>query len=284
MKGITDKVFSFCQKAGGKYSVSEIAQTKPRAVRTYAELRELTAEIGYRNRRFFPLFRAQDQEHYRKTKIGQKGKRTKIIAAFYRPCEGKFKVDTPEKQERLEKMTADKAALMEEINRKNNKLFNKTDFGYFDELAWSLFQHYELRDTPLLDLTQSLHVACSMARYKNKTQKAVLYVLGFEELSSTVSYSYNNHSLLIRLAGVMPKTAKRPLYQEGFLAGNFPNTSEKALFKDFDFSNRLLAKFSFDPFSKEFWNDGFKPLPQRALFPTDDMMGDFLREVVSRKE
>jgi hypothetical protein len=82
----------------------------------------------------------------------------------------------------------------------------------------------------------------------------------------------------------MPKTAKRPLYQEGFLAGTFPFNSEKALFDKKDFSQRLLAKFSFDPFEKEFWNDGFKPLHEKVLFPKDDKMANFLKKAITNKE
>ena len=89
-------------------------------------------------------------------------------------------------------------------------------------------------------LTQSLHVACSMALQKSKS--GILYLLGFEELTPTMTFSHYNRSLLIRLASAMPEIAKRPLYQEGYLVSNFPAFDEN---NNENFANRLLAKFSF---------------------------------------
>jgi hypothetical protein len=48
----------------------------------------------------------------------------------------------------------------------------------YPEIAWSLLQHYEICDTPLLDLTHSLHVSCSFAFDSNEGETGIIYVLG----------------------------------------------------------------------------------------------------------
>jgi hypothetical protein len=129
--------------------------------------------------------------------------------------------------------------------------------------------------TPLLDITQSLHVACSMAAHKNTTDTGIVYVLGFEAVSPNIQYSYYTGSQLIRLLSVMPKTAKRPFYQEGYLVSNFPQST---CFEEANFANRLLAKFSFNP--KTFWTRYFKPMPEGLMFPKDDPMKKVLEPFI----
>ncbi len=72
------------------------------------------------------------------------------------------------------------------------KEWNKIIENYFNEnniegrkelerkkyIQWSILQHYEVTDTPLIDITQSLKVACSFAQLDNENSEAFVYVFG----------------------------------------------------------------------------------------------------------
>lgn len=46
-------------------------------------------------------------------------------------------------------------------------------------IQWSILQHYEVVPTPLLDLTQSIRVACSFAQMRGTDSTCYVYVIGF---------------------------------------------------------------------------------------------------------
>ncbi len=139
------------------------------------------------------------------------------------------------------------------------------------ELCWSIFQHYEILPTPLLDVTQSIHVACSFACIDNTSDEAIIYMLGLEAVNSSIFYSYYNSHQLIRLLSVMPKIARRPFYQQGYLIANFPTTIS---FDSVNYSIRLLGKFLVNPHN--IWLTELKPLSKDILYPNVDSMKSML--------
>jgi hypothetical protein len=127
----------------------------------------------------------------------------------------------------------------------------------------------------LLDLTQSLTAACSFACL-HTGGKGFVYMLGFDGLSPTIFYSYRERYQLIRLSGIMPKTAKRPFYQEGYLLGDFPRERCFEAART-NFACRLLAKFSFE--TKDFWTGGVRALPTSVLYPEADEMKQIAEKI-----
>lgn len=253
----------------------EIARSAPLKVKTYEELAEKAAEISYRNREYFPLYRGQAKDYQ-----SSKGRpRSSLIGNFHRPGEGKQFLTGPEKTKRRERLEAAAKAFVRVIKEKAFPYrddFIKDDFQFTDELVWSILQHYEILPTPLLDLTQSLSVACSFASLDRGGGNACVYMLGFEGISPNIFYSYRERYQLIRLSSVMPKIAKRPFYQEGYFLGDFP---QGRCFEEqrTNFACRLLAKFSFDP--KTFWTSGMKALPRSVLYPRKDEMEQIMKRI-----
>jgi hypothetical protein len=250
----------------------KIAARKPKHVDSYNELLRYVTVLSHKNSDIFLLFRGQSKAY----QTHGERQRPCLLPSFFRPeTEGGY-LGPKLKRERealLEKATA------ELLKEKFDDLFyNAENLKHYEELAWALLQHYQVCPTPLLDLTSSLHVACSIASYrwnKHKKQRggeeAVVYLLGFSEMTPNISFSYSSGLQLIRLAGVLPENSFRPLYQEGYLVCEYPRSE---IFKgDNDFAKRLIASFSFKP-DASFWARDFAPLPEHLLFPApkDDEM------------
>ena len=132
-------------------------------------------------------------------------------------------------------------------------------------------QHYEVCQTPLLDLTQSLRVAASFA-LASEGKEGYCYVFGFPYPNGSISFSVDLEIINIRLLSICPPGAKRPYFQEGFLVGSFPSNTEERI-PNHDIGVRLIAKFKLK--SEHFWDNDFQPIPQNALLPTDDKVRTF---------
>jgi hypothetical protein len=103
------------------------------------------------------------------------------------------------------------------------------------EVAWSILQHYGI-DTPLLDITQSLHVALSFASKKTDGKWGYIYVFGLPNINGHVSYFAYEGLVLVKLQSACPPSAKRPHYQEAYSVGNFPFENRREM-KYKNFSN-----------------------------------------------
>ena len=144
----------------------------------------------------------------------------------------------------------------------------------FPEIAWSVLQHYEVCDTPLIDVTHSLRVACSFALEKG--EKGQLYVLGFPHPTGGITYSVEEELLTVRLLSVCPPRAVRPYYQEGYLVGSFPSGISYG-WSHLDVAKRVVAKFSLIP--DDFWDNEFPSIPMQALYPKPDFMSQICRKI-----
>jgi len=149
-------------------------------------------------------------------------------------------------------------------------------------MRWVLLQHYEVCDTPLLDLTQSLRVAASFATINNQGP-AVVYALGVPQLGSNISVSSYEGLQSIRLQSVCSPIAFRPYYQQGYLVGEYPTMSFKGKReyerREVDMAKRLIGKYVI-PDSNGFWNDVFPGYREDALLPNArDRMYEFMKDI-----
>lgn len=153
-------------------------------------------------------------------------------------------------------------------------------------VKWAILQHYEVCDTPLLDVTHSLRIAASFGVMKNETEEAFLMVLAVPQISGAVSSCAYHEIQTLRLSSLCPPSASRPHLQEGYLIGEYPELRifgkkmEIAL-HDTDFAQRLIGKFRFNP--KTFWSsDVFPIIPETALYPNDsDPLFDICSQIKS---
>lgn len=136
-------------------------------------------------------------------------------------------------------------------------------------IQWSILQHYEVVATPLLDVTQSLRVACSVAQQGSTDPTCYVYVLGLPYLTNRITVNSEHDIVIVRLLSICPPGALRPYFQEGYLAGTTDITTEFDSKTELDFRNRLIAKFAI-PRNKSFWGVGFNQIPSSALYPQGD--------------
>jgi hypothetical protein len=144
-------------------------------------------------------------------------------------------------------------------------------------VQWSILQHYEVCPTPLLDFTQSLRVACSFAAIP-KAGDPHIYVFGLPYLTNRVSVNSEQDTIVVRLLSICPPSAFRPYFQEGYVAGTDEVTTEYQSKDELDFNGRLIAKFK--PLNAAtFWQGGFDPIPEGALYPDNDRMQNICAEI-----
>ncbi len=154
----------------------------------------------------------------------------------------------------------------------------KEKLGKFPELVWAILQHYEVCDTPLIDVTSSLRVAASFA-LNSSPDDGHLFVFGLPHPSGSISYSVELELLNMRLLSICPPTAHRPYFQEGFLVGSFPSRRTTRHIS-LDLRGRLIAKFKL--VGNSFWDNNFHSIPRNALFPNDDPFEAICRTIKSR--
>jgi hypothetical protein len=152
------------------------------------------------------------------------------------------------------------------------------------EVQWAVIQHYGLWPTPFIDLTSSIRVAATLALdFKRGSARnpryGFLYVVGMPYSTGSITFDIDQQLVLARLHSSCPPIAKRPHYQDGFLAGRFPIYSVADVSRDnATLNNRLIAKFRLKDDGK-FWNEDFPMLTQNALLPANDLLLDrFLEE------
>jgi Ribonuclease HepT-like len=145
-------------------------------------------------------------------------------------------------------------------------------------IQWSILQHYEVLPTPLLDLTQSLRVACSFGQLRSTESSCFVYVLGLPYVTNRISIHSEHDIVNVRLLSICPPDALRPYFQEGYLAGTADVTTDFESKTELDFRNRLIAKFEI-PRGKRFWGTGFEQIPESALYPAGDKILDLCNQL-----
>lgn len=230
-------------------------------VPTFRSLVEHVARLAYANPDELLFFRGQDKDY--QSKAGG----TTLYPAIYRGDS----LATRELRHRFDLL--DQAARLLVARFKDAKVDGHRELRQKRYVQWSILQHYEVVATPLLDLTQSLRVACSFAQLRSTDATCYVYVLGLPYLANRISINSEHDIVNVRLLSICPPAALRPYFQEGFLAGTADVTIEFDSKTEMDFRNRLIAKFAI-PRAKAFWGAGFEQIPETALYPKGDTILD----------
>ncbi len=242
-----------------------VAYSTPMFVDSFHKLTEICASIIFFNREYLVLFRGQSIDT------------DNVLPGIYR----NYTIDSLEKKKAE---LNEKSKKLIEILRDRRRRFHGTHLMELPFFKWAILQHYECCDTPLLDITQSLHIACSFAqsvalKYNRNSTECFVYALAFPWPQD--HFSRKENMGLIRLLNYCPPKAKRPYFQQAYIASPF--ISEEDIInsspKDCDFSPRIVAKFSI-PVHCAFWDDNLLPFPQSLLYPKDDL---FEKELIKHK-
>jgi hypothetical protein len=226
-------------------------------VSTFRMLVEHVARLAYANRDELLFFRGQNKDY--QSRAGG----TTLYPAIYRGDS----LAARELRHRFE--------LLEQASRMLVKAFKDANIEGHRELRqkryiqWCILQHYEVLPTPLLDLTQSLRVACSFAQLRSIDSECYVYVFSLPYVTNRISINSEHDIVNVRLLSICPPAALRPYFQEGYLTGTADVTTEFDTKTELDFRNRLIAKFII-PRAKSFWGSGFDQIPGSALYPRGD--------------
>ena len=242
--------------------LDEVLKSDAKRVESYDDLVKDVAQILHRNRNYVLFYRSQSKDYKTDGK-------TTIPPSIYRKKPDEKRLMLKERFETLQQKTEGLKKLFRDstIKYAGTSMLNK-----YPEIAWSLLQHYEICHTPLLDLTHSLHVACSFAFDRNTGETGIINVLGMPWQTDAIGYNTYEELVNLRLLSVCPPQAQRPFFQEGYLAGPFPNyqLNNPKRVEQFDFSRRLIAKFEIPMHSNNFWGVGFTRIPSEKLYQNND--------------
>lgn len=227
-------------------------------VSSFRALVEHVARLSYLNKDYLLFFRGQ--EHDYRNKAGA----TTIYPKIYR---GEY---VSRDQLQLSFSVLDSAASNLCNALKNNNMECYREVSRRKYIQWSILQHYEVCPTPLLDITQSLRVACSFAYFSGDNGEPYVYVLGLPYYTNRISLNTEHDLVNIRLLSICPPEALRPYYQEGFVTGTDEVSTNYDSKTELDFNNRLIAKFQLVGEMDSFWGNEFGPYSKSVLFPSND--------------
>lgn len=235
-------------------------------VSTFRDLVEQIAKLSFLNKDYLLFFRGQKSDY--KNKFNS--------STFYPTIYREEYLTQPELDFRFDKLSSASKILVELF--KKNKIEGHTEFQRKKLIQWSLLQHYEVTETPLIDITQSIRVACSFSMLGNAETTAFVYVFGLPYFTNRISVNSEHDLINIRLLSISPPQALRPYFQEGYLVGTDDITNEYVNKSELDLNSRLIAKFEI-PNTDKFWGKEFDKIPDTALYPKNDTIEAICKEI-----
>jgi len=265
-----EEVWTYTDKQpDGGWDRCKLRQSHGIEVSDYIDLATKVAAIQFHNPNFYFLFRGQQIDH----RLRENQNSTIRPSIFRRDEEhnvlhwNALVASRYRKLKQAEKYLSD--AWTETVGKRK---LNRSSV-----IKWAILQHYEVCDTPLLDVTHSLRIAASFASLNNSTEEAYLMVLALPQISGSVSSCAYHELQILRLSSLCPPSAIRPHIQEGYLIGEYPElrTYDEKMdmpLYETDFGQRLIGKLKFNP--KTFWNaSSFPMMDESALYPnTNDSL------------
>ncbi len=246
----------------------DIASTNPMLVKTFIELVKKIAILSFHNKDHLLFFRGQRNDH--QNRAGN----SSFYPSIYRTKDGENLA--PELAKIRFKILEQASNLLVTKFEQHKITDSLKELKRRKLIQWSILQHYEVCDTPLLDLTQSIRVACSFA-LKKKNKHGHIYVFGLPYITNRITNNSEQDIVNIRLINICPPQALRPYFQEGFLVGTPDTTYDYDDRTELDFKRRLIAKFKI-PNTKSFWADQ-KSL-EKYLLPNNDQIEQLCNEII----
>lgn len=225
---------------------SAIASSISTPIYLFIDLVKKIAKLSFENKDSLLFYRGQRYDY--ENKAGN----SSFYPSIYRTTKENLSRDILEirfkKLEYASKLLITKLEALPDIDGSIKELKNRK------YIRWSILQHYEVCDTPLLDLTQSIRVASSFALL-NKAPNGFFYVFALPYITNRISINSEHDIVNIRLINICPPLAFRPYFQEGYLVGTDDITTDFDVRSDLDFKQRLVAKFELHNSNDEFWGE-----------------------------
>lgn len=237
-------------------------------VETLHDLVMEIAELSYKNPDVMLFYRGQNNNYIKR-------KYSTLYPTIYRLK----KKDINFEFEILEKSAS---KLLQELEDNNDvDVEELKEIKRIKLLQYSILQHYEVCKTPLLDLTQSLKVACSFAILDNKNNIGYIYVLGLPYITGRISIDSEDYITNVRLLSIGCSSSKRPFFQEGYLVQTEFASDTDIEKGELDFNRRIVAIYEFEN-DKKFWGSE-NPISKDDLYPPEDTMKDICEKIKNKK-
>ncbi len=179
------------RKIVGKLTTELLKHTTPKTVgidngfpiSSFRDLVEQVAKLSFLNKDYLLFFRGQKSDY----------KNDYNNSTFYPTIYRSDYLTQQELDFRFDKLNSASKILTELFSK--NKIEGYIEIQRKKLIQWSLLQHYEVTETPLIDVSQSLRVACSFAQLNNSEKTAFIYVFGLPYYSNRISVN-SEHDLI----------------------------------------------------------------------------------------
>ncbi|MCB2168409.1 MAG: FRG domain-containing protein [Deltaproteobacteria bacterium] len=255
-------------KSNDKHTNREIRLSEPAKIGSFMELVPFVARIANHNPDFSLFYRGQPKEYLLKS-----GATSSYPSIFRSPGNRLTESKLKSRFKLLDDLSKQLINKLETLEIEGIDKLKK-----FQELQWSLLQHYKVCDTPLLDITHSLRVAASFA-LNGSSKDGIIYIYALPHPQGTITYSTEDELLNVRLLSASPFEALRPHFQEGYLVGTFPKRIDRKQ-SSHDVAVRLIAKIQINIHT--FWDNNFKAIPEDALYPANDRIHDACKDLKTK--
>lgn len=256
-------------KSNSTRDVTSFVRSNSIKIPTFHDLIMEIAELSYKNPDVMLFYRGQNSNYIKK-------KYSTLYPTIYRPNNEK---DIKFEFEILENSSNE---LLQELEKNDNVDGEELkDIKKIKMLQYSILQHYEVCKTPLLDVTQSLKVACSFAILDNKNNTGYIYVLGLPYITGRISVDSEDYITNVRLLSISCSSSKRPFFQEGYLVQTEFVSDTNIEKGELDFNRRIVAIYEFKN-NKKFWGSE-NPISKDDLYPPEDTMKNICERIKSKK-
>ncbi|PKM65357.1 MAG: FRG domain-containing protein [Firmicutes bacterium HGW-Firmicutes-2] len=253
-------------------SVTNIMRSNFVDISTFSDLVKEVAELSYLNQDYMLFYRGQGRDY-------KYHKYSTLYPSIYRDD----KITKKEMRYKFSVLEAASNMLKDSFEEysKKSEIIGFNELRRIDKLQWSILQHYEVCETPFLDLTHSLRVACSFALNGGELEFAYIYMLAMPYLTGRISINSEHDLVNIRLLSISPPQALRPFFQEGYLSGTEYIRDEYQEKNELDFNRRLIAVYRI-PNNTSFWGLDFNSINNKLLFPESDELLEICKNIKSR--
>jgi len=284
MRILTPKLSQSFVNAG--IASSNLAESDGLKVSTFRELKDEMTKLACVNSDYVLFYRGQHTDYKRTISTGKKG--SSILPSIYRlPCsEAELELRWRKLERASEELKKVLTQYMKGLGKRHETTVEEIkNILKRRSILWSMIQHYELAQTPLIDVTQSLKVACSFALLDAEKEFSYIYAFALPYNTGRISLNSEHELTNIRLLSIAPSFAKRPHYQEGFLIGEDEMNYGDKFSGEYDLRRRLIGKFRI-PNSEQFWtNSEGGPVfhehkyDREDLYPGNDEFESIIHEV-----
>lgn len=264
MKPVRNIKLASFQTVKDKTTPYGILDAGPIEVHDFRDLLEKNAEVVSRNTGYSIFYRGQSRQFF-----DRKGN-VSILPSIYR--------GVSQKQGSLLEKRFD--ILDDSVKLLRGNLAGGSSRGLDSKFmrtvnCWAIIQHYELFGSPLIDVTQSLRVACAFALQEADVPEGegpVVYDIALPFAAGPLTLDDNEELYLMKLDALMPPDALRPFIQESYLVGDELIGKNVGDIARSDLKRRVIASFRLSG-DKEKWRKDIG-LSADSLMVGDDKYSD----------